>query len=165
MTFMVWTFQPSSPCLSEEEGSATQLGLRTSPDKDCPPSTNMACLSVEVDSEHFTLSVTATHVHDRLTELAIWALCEFYTVKQLKSLLRKLSFAAACITPGCIFISRLLNNLQAFPSTRPRLKVSADMQPDIDWWLTSLPLFNMALLSSNPGTGSLTICSLQQMPP
>ena len=119
-----------------------ELGLRTSPDKDCPPSTNMVCLGVEVDSEHFTLSVTATRVQDLLTELAFWASCEFYTLKQLKSLLGKLSFVAACVTPGRIFMSRLLNNLRAFPSSRPRLKVSADMQADIDWWLTFLPLFN-----------------------
>ena len=80
----------------------------------------MVCLGVEVDSEHFTLSVTATRVQDLLTELAIWASREFYTVKQLKSLLGKLSFVVACVTPGRIFMSRLLNNLRAFPSTRPR---------------------------------------------
>ena len=118
-----------------------ELGLQTSPDKECPPSTNMVCLGVEVDSEHFTLSVTATRVQD-LTKLAFWSSRKFYTLKQLKSLLGKLSLVAACVKPGRIFISRLLNNLRAFPSTRARLKVSADMQADIDWWLAFSPLFN-----------------------
>ena len=119
-----------------------ELGLQTSPDKECPPSTNMVCLGVEVDSEHFTLSVTATRLQDLRTELAFWSSRKFYTFKQLKSLLGKLSFVAACVKPGGIFMSRLLNNLRAFPSTRARLKVSADMQADIDWWLAFLPLFN-----------------------
>ena len=120
-----------------------ELGLQTSPEKDCPPSTNMVCLGVEVDSEHFTLSVTATRVEDLLTELASWSSREFYTLKQLKSLLGKLSFVAACVKPGRIFISRLLNNLRVFDaSSRARLRVSADMQADIAWWLAFLPLFN-----------------------
>ena len=109
---------------------------------DCPPSTNMVCLGVEVDSEHFTLSVTATRVQDLLTELLSWSSQEFYSLKQLKSLLGKLSFVAACVKPGRIFMSRLLNDLRAFPSTRSRLQLSADMQADIDWWLAFLPLLN-----------------------
>ena len=39
-------------------------------------------------------------------------------------------------------MSRLLNSLRAFPSTRARLPVSADMKADIAWWLDFLPIFN-----------------------
>ena len=39
-------------------------------------------------------------------------------------------------------MSRLLNNLRAFPSSRRTAVVSHDMKLDIDWWLTFLPLFN-----------------------
>ena len=77
-----------------------ELGLQTSPDKDCPPSTNMVCLGVEVDSEQLTLSVTEDRVQDFFTELSYWSSREFYTLKQLKSLLGKLSFVAACVKPG-----------------------------------------------------------------
>lgn len=58
-----------------------ELGLQTSPDKDCPPSTNMVCLGVEVDSEQLTLSVTEDRVQDLLTELSYWSSREFYTLK------------------------------------------------------------------------------------
>ena len=119
-----------------------ELGLQTSPDKDCPPSTNMVCLGVEVDSEHFTLSVTEDRVQDLLTELSSWSSREFYTLKQLQSLLGKLSFVAACVKPSRIFMSRLLNSLRVFPSKRARLKVSADIKADIAWWLDFLPIFN-----------------------
>lgn len=95
-----------------------ELGLQTSPDKDCPPSTNMVCLGVEVDSDHFMLSVTETRVKDLLSELSSWSSHESSTLKQLQSLLGKLSFVTACVKPGRIFMSRLLNSLRAFPSTR-----------------------------------------------
>ena len=139
-----------------------ELGLQTSPDKECPPSTNMVCLGVEVDSEHFTLSVTATRVQDLRTELAFWSSREFYTLKQLKSLLGKLSFVAACVRPGRIFVSRLLNNLRAFPSTRARFLRTCKQT-----LMKEVPLKRgkKANHQSNPSIGSLTICSLQQMPP
>ena len=72
-----------------------ELGLQTSLDKDSPPSTNMVYLSMEVDSEHFTLSVTDTHIQDLLTKLSFWSFREFYTLKQSKSLLGKPSFVAS----------------------------------------------------------------------
>ena len=97
---------------------------------------------VEVNSEHYTLSVTATRIQDLLTELLFWSLQEFYTLKQFKSLLGKLSFVAACVKPGRIFMSCLLNNQRTFPSTRRGLQVCVDMQADIEWWLAFLPLFN-----------------------
>ena len=78
----------------------------------------MVCLGVEVDSDHFTLSVTETRVKDLLSELSSWSSHESSTLKQLQSLLGKLSFVTACVKPGRIFMSRLLNSLRAFPSTR-----------------------------------------------
>ena len=102
----------------------------------------MVCLGVLVDSDHFTLSVTETRVKDLLSELSSWSSCESYTLKQLQSLLGKLSFVTACVKPGRTFMSRLLNSLRAFPSTRARLPVSGDMKADIAWWLDFLPIFN-----------------------
>ena len=67
---------------------------------------------MEVDSEHLTLSVPEDRVQDLLAELSSWSSREFYTLKQLKSLLGKLSFVAACVKPGRIFMSRLLNSLR-----------------------------------------------------
>lgn len=97
---------------------------------------------MEVNSEHFTLSVTETRGKDLLSELSSWSSREVYTLRQLQSLLGKLSFVTACVKPGHIFMLRLLNSLPAFPSTRVRLPVSADMKADIAWWLAFLPPFN-----------------------
>ena len=136
------TTERASRVFQSLQDQLQELGLQTSPDNDCPPSTNMVCLGVEVDSEHFMLSVMETPVKDLLSELSSWSSREFYTLRQLQSLLGKLSFVTACVKPGRIFMSHLLNSLRVFPSTRVRLPVSADMKADIAWWLAFLPLFN-----------------------
>ena len=88
------------------------LGLKSSPEKDSPPSTHMVCLGVEVDSDTFTLSVPQTWLDELATELNDWSSRHSYSMKQLKSLLRKLSFVTACVKPGRIFMSHLLNALR-----------------------------------------------------
>lgn len=41
-----------------------QLGLDSPPEKDTPPSTHMICLGILVDTEAFTLEVSASHLED-----------------------------------------------------------------------------------------------------
>ena len=91
-----------------------KLRLQTSPDKDCPPSTNMVCLGVEVDSDHFTRSVMETRVKDLLSELSPWSSHQSYTLKQLQSLLGKLSFVTACVKPGRIFNVAFIEQFTCF---------------------------------------------------
>ena len=68
------------------------LGLKSSPEKDGPPSTRMVCLGVEVDSDTFMLSVPQIRLDELATELKDWSSRHSYSMKQLKSLLGKLSF-------------------------------------------------------------------------
>ena len=119
-----------------------RLGLQASPEKDCPPATTMTCLGIEVDTNTFCLRVPRDRLGDLLLELTHWKARTSYRLKELQSLLGKLSFVTACVKSGRIFMSRLLNNLRAFPSSRRTAVVSHDMKLDIDWWLTFLPLFN-----------------------
>ena len=81
-------------------------------------------------------------LEDLLVELNCWKSCASYRLKELRSLLGKLSFVTTCVRSGRIFMSRLLNNLHSFPTTRRTAIISLDMKLDIDWWLTFLPLFN-----------------------
>jgi len=127
-----------------------QLGLQSSPEKDCFPSTNMVCLGIEVDTVNFSLSVPQERVDDLLQELATWKSKALYSVKNLQSLLGKLSFVTACVQSGRIFMSRLLNNLRAFPSSQRNIAVTQAMKADIDWWLTFLPQFNGTSIIKSP---------------
>lgn len=118
------------------------LGLQASPEKDCPPATNMICLGIEVDTTTFCLRVPRERLDDLSLELTHWQTRDSYCRKDLQSLLGKLSFVTACVNSGRIFMSRLLNNLRTFPSSRRTAVVSNDMKLDIAWWLTFLPLYN-----------------------
>ena len=102
----------------------------------------MICLGIEVDTNTFCLRVPRERLDDLLLELQQWKTRTSYRLKELQSLLGKLSFVTACVKSGRIFMSRLLNNLRTFPASQRTAAVSQDMRSDIDWWLTFLPLFN-----------------------
>ncbi|KXJ26023.1 hypothetical protein AC249_AIPGENE6469 [Exaiptasia diaphana] len=119
-----------------------ELGLQSSKDKDCPPSTRMICLGIEVDTVAFTLRVPQDHINDLLVEIQQWFNRANYTKKQLQSLIGRLSFVTACVRPGRIFMSRLLNNLRLFPSKSRTMIITPDMYLDLSWWSSFLPLFN-----------------------
>ena len=133
----------ASHAFRELQTSFDRLGLQASPEKDCPPATTMICLGIEVETlTPFCLRVPRERLDDLLLELTHWKDRTSYRLKDLQSLLGKLSFITACVRSGRIFMSRLLNNLRAFPSSRCSAPVSHDMKLDIDWWVTFLPLFN-----------------------
>jgi hypothetical protein len=119
-----------------------ELGLKSSLNKDCPPSTNMLCLGVEVNTDTLMLSVPAIRLrHADNSSNKSWSRTH-YRLKELQSLLGKLSLVTACIKPSRIFMPCLLANLRAFPPKRASTKVSPDMYLDISWWLEFLPQFN-----------------------
>ena len=127
-----------------------QLGLESSPDKDCFPSTKMVCLGIEVDTETLTLHVPKDRVNELSQELHIWRSKSVYTRTELQSLLGKLSFVTACVRPGRIFMSRLLNMLRQFPVGQRFTPMTSDIIADIDWWMTFLPRFNGSSMIKPP---------------
>ena len=72
----------------------------------------------------------------------MWLSRERFTIKELQSLLGKLSFVIACVHASRIFLSRLLNALWSFPSHAKHQPVTLAMRQDFLWWNTFLPLFN-----------------------
>ena len=93
-----------------------ELGLQSSPEKDCHPSKRMICLGILVDTEKMLFKVAADRLSHLKTELLQWTQFSTFTRHQLQSLLGKLSFVTACVRPGQIFMSRLLNRLRSLPS-------------------------------------------------
>ena len=119
-----------------------ELGLQSSPEKDCHPSKRMICLGILVDTEKMLFKVAADRLSHLKTELLQWTQFSTFTRHQLQSLLGKLSFVTACVRPGQIFMSRLLNHLRSLPSKPSCFPVTSDKLSDIDWLLTLLPNFN-----------------------
>ena len=66
-------------------------------------------------------------------------------MKELQSVLGKLNFIAACIRPGRIFISRLLQWLKILNknlSSREQIQIPEYVKMDILWWHKFLPHYN-----------------------
>ena len=81
-------------------------------------------------------------LQELLNDLNSWRSRQSYCLTELRSLLGKLSFVTVCVRPGRIFMSRLLNNLHSFPSSRRSAAISPETRLDIERWLTFLLHFN-----------------------
>ena len=109
-----------------------ELGLQSSPEKDCQPATRMVCLGILVDTEQMVFEVPQDRVFDLQAELSQWTNLTTFSKRQLQALLGKLSFVTACVRPGRIFMSRLLNRLRSLPSKGSRFPVTSEMLSDIN---------------------------------
>lgn len=102
----------------------------------------MVCLGILINTEDLTLRVPDSRLRDLSDELQLWLSRKRFTIKELQSLLGKLSFVTACVHASRIFLSRLLNALRSFPSHAKHQPVTLAMRQDLLWWNTFLPLFN-----------------------
>ena len=84
----------------------------------------MVSLGFLVNSKDFTLRVPESRLRELSDELHLWLSRECFTVKELQSLLGKLSFVTACVHASRIFVSRLLNALRSFPSNAKSHEIS-----------------------------------------
>ena len=128
----------------------TSLGLQSSPDKDCPPTTSMVFLGVHLD----TLAMSMTVTPDRLQELRQRCFSSLSSSRishrDLQSLLGVMSFVTACVRPARVFMSTLLNTLCLSHGSRFCF-LSEENRSDLHWWCHFLPLYNgVSLIKSSP---------------
>lgn len=102
----------------------------------------MVCLGILVNTEDLTLRVPDSRLRDLSDELQLWLSRECFTIKELQSLLGKLSFVTAFVHASRIFLSCLFNALWSFPSHTKHQPITLAMRQDLLWWNTFLPLFN-----------------------
>lgn len=120
------------------------LGLQTSPEKDVPPTHEMTCLGVSVNTLIMTLTVPAFRLQELHDDLAAWLNKSHFLQRELQQLLGKLAFVTACVRPGRAFSCRLLNALRLC-YTGPRhqsFPVNDAMRSDIFWWNYFLNHYN-----------------------
>ena len=118
-----------------------EFGLDESPTKACPPSTVMTFLGVKFDTVSWTLEVTAERLQELRELTTSWLPRISATRTEVESIIGKLNFVAACVRPGRIFISRMLNFLRSLPRTGAH-PLSPGFLMDIQWWHRFLPLYN-----------------------
>ena len=83
--------------------------LKENAEKIVEPSNEIEFLGVTFNARKCTMEVSIACLHEISALVDKWLSNRTYTRTQLESLIGKLQFVAACVRPGRIFISRLLN--------------------------------------------------------
>lgn len=88
----------------------------------------MVCLGIHVNTDDLTLRVPDSQLLDLSDE-------KHFTIKELQSLLAKLSFVPACVHSSRNSLSRLLDALRIFPSSVyvTHQPVTPEMRQDLAW--------------------------------
>ena len=89
-----------------------KIGIEEAKNKACPPSTSMVFVGVLFNTVSMTIETTPERLKEISSILKVWLYKEKASLKEVQSLLGKLNFIAACVRPGRIFISRMLQWLK-----------------------------------------------------
>jgi len=92
-----------------------RLGLEDSLEKDCLPSTRMVLLGLIYDTVSMTLEVPDEKLSRAFALIRLWLSSPRYIKSDLQSLIEKLSYICACISPGKIFMQRMPSDLRRLP--------------------------------------------------
>ena len=118
-----------------------ELNIEENTAKAVSPCEVIEFLGVTFNSEKGTMEISPHRLSEILKLLDAWKSKTCFSRKQLESLIGKLQFVAACVRPGRIFISRLLNVLRETPS-HGSVPIQQQMMKDIEWWKVFMPLYN-----------------------
>ena len=99
----------------ELETLFNHLGLESSLEKDCPPSTRMVFLDLIYDTVTTTLEVPDNKLSRASALIRHWLSSPHTTQSDLQSLIGKLCYICACISPGKLFMQRMLSDLRRLP--------------------------------------------------
>ena len=83
----------------------SELGLMDSPEKESLPATRMVFLSLLYDTIEMMVRVPEDKLMEIVSLVELWLWMHTATIKDLQSLLGKLLYACACISPGHILCS------------------------------------------------------------
>ena len=145
------SYDEAFQAFSDLEELFNNLGLQSSPAKDCLPSTRMVFLGLTYDIVQLTIEVPQDKLHTTLELIRHWLTPSPFSKSDLQSLIGKLSYICACISTGRIFMQRLLQELRQLQHKRTRFKPTSDMLSDLRWWDKFLPVYNgVSLLRSAP---------------
>ena len=118
-------------------------GIEEAKNKACPLSTSMVFVGVLFNTVSMTIEITPERLKEISGILKVWLYKEKASLKEVQSLLGKLNFIAACVRPGRIFISRMLQWLKVLHKEDVHLHIIPSyFKKDILWWHTFLPYYN-----------------------
>ena len=118
-----------------------ELGLTVSSKKLVPPSTQVVCLGILVDTETLTISIPPEKLQSIKHMCSQWTVKNFCTKKELQSLLGSLLYVTKCIKYSRFFLNRMLSLLRENYDNN-RIILTESFKRDLQWFNTFLPVYN-----------------------
>ncbi|XP_055340125.1 uncharacterized protein LOC129589395 isoform X1 [Paramacrobiotus metropolitanus] len=118
------------------------LGVPINEKKLVGPATVIEFLGVEINSESFTLSVSAARLAELTELLESFSACTQCTKRELLSLIGKLSFVTKCIPASRIFLRRMIQLSCKVNRLYHRITLTEGFRRDVAWWREFLPAWN-----------------------
>ena len=117
------------------------LGLQVSQKKLIPPSTEVVCLGILIDTVNKTISIPPEKLQEIKNMCEKWKYKKSCSRTQLQSLLGSLLHITKCVRPARSFLNRMLQvlreNAHGF-----NLSLSSIFHQDLNWFLTFLQQYN-----------------------
>lgn len=118
------------------------LGFSLNPAKISEPSPVMEYLGIVLDTNLMQARISQERLQEVMSELLQWKQRRHATKRNILSLIGKLTFISRVVRPGRTFIRRMIALACQIPHLHHRIKLSAEFQKDVAWWLSYLPTWN-----------------------
>ena len=120
------------------------LGVKEAEAKAHPPGMWVVFLGILINTYLMRLEIEPQRLEEILEELGEWLYRRTATLRQLQSLIGKLSFCATTMRAGRLFYARILNFVRKLHDTNPYKQVTIPEQVyrDVQWWIISMKSFN-----------------------
>ena len=118
-----------------------ELGLTVSSKKLVPPSTQVTCLGIVVNTVDFSIAIPVEKLAVIKNMCRDWSCKSTCSKKELQSLLGSLLYVAKCIKYARFFLNRMLNLLrQNFDNKH--ITLTREFHQDLQWFNRFLPVYN-----------------------
>ena len=118
-----------------------QLGLTVSEKKLVPPSTQVTCLGVLIDTVKGTIAIPPEKLEQINEAVSHWLTKDMASRRQLQSILGLLLYVHKCVKPACIFLNRMLELLRASHGSQ-KILLTPDFKRDLRWFDKFLCKYN-----------------------
>ena len=118
-----------------------ELGLDVNPAKNNPPSTEVTCLGIVVNTVNFSLSVPENKLSEIKNVCSSWKSKKKCSKKELQSLLGLLLYITKCVKHSRHFLNRMLDALKA-ASDADAIMLDQSFHRDLKWFNQFLTVFN-----------------------
>ena len=118
-----------------------QLGIPISEEKLFPPSAEVPCLGILINTSKGSLRIPDDKLKEVNLKCIQWASKNTATKKQLQSLVGSLIYIHKCVKPARLFVNRILATLRESPE-HGCIQLSQEFKKDIAWFNSFLVRFN-----------------------